>query len=174
MKNSQKKSMRYQDTMSKHLRKVISGGQTGADAAGVIAAQACGLDTGGWMPKGFKTTAGNRPQWAENFYMKEHSSSSYKERTWDNVREADATIRLAANFNSAGEKCTLNAIKALGKPHLDVDMNNPPAIQEVVKWIREQKVKTLNIAGNSEQSVPGIEAKVQDYLLEVFSKFELT
>ena len=160
--------------MSKYLRKVISGGQTGADVAGVTAAAACGLETGGWMPKGFKTLAGNKPQWAECFNMKEHSSSSYKERTWDNVRDSDATIRLATKFNSAGEKCTLNAIEALDKPHLDVDMNEPLPVQDVVKWIRQHKIKTLNIAGNSEKSSSGIEQRVVDYLIEVFQKFELT
>jgi RNA polymerase sigma factor (sigma-70 family) len=41
------------------VRKVISGGQTGADQAGLFAAEAFGIETGGWMPKGFLTLAGN-------------------------------------------------------------------------------------------------------------------
>jgi Circularly permutated YpsA SLOG family len=41
--------------------KIISGGQTGADQAGWRAAKACGLETGGWMPKGWKTELGCSP-----------------------------------------------------------------------------------------------------------------
>lgn len=160
--------------MAKYLRKIISGGQTGSDVAGLQAAQACGLDTGGWMPKGFRTLNGNRPQQAELFDMKEHSSASYKDRTWDNVKDSDATIRLATNFNSPGEKCTLKAIQAHDKPHLDINMNTPIPIPDAVKWIREKKIRVLNIAGNAEQTSPGIEEKVREYLIQVFQHFELT
>ena len=159
--------------MAKYLRKVISGGQTGSDIAGLHAAQACGLETGGWMPKYFRTLDGNKPQMAEMFDIKEHSSASYKDRMWDNVREADATIRIAAKFNSAGEKCTLKAIQALDKPYIDVDINKPLPIMDVVKWLRKHKVKVLNVAGNSEKTSPGIEEQARDYLIEVLKHFEL-
>src|SRR3954453_21838055 len=47
------------------LERVISGGQTGADLAGWRAARAAGIATGGWMPRGFWTEAGERPEFAE-------------------------------------------------------------------------------------------------------------
>lgn len=34
------------------LRKIVSGGQTGADRAGLDAALELGLELGGWCPKG--------------------------------------------------------------------------------------------------------------------------
>ena len=34
---------------------IISGGQTGADMAGLMAAKKVGFNTGGFAPKGFKT-----------------------------------------------------------------------------------------------------------------------
>jgi hypothetical protein len=37
---------------------VISGGKTGADQAGWRAAEACGIETGGWMPLHFQTENG--------------------------------------------------------------------------------------------------------------------
>ncbi|HJT77421.1 MAG TPA: putative molybdenum carrier protein, partial [Gemmataceae bacterium] len=45
------------------LERVISGGQTGADQAGLAAAKACGIPTGGWMPKGFLTVAAPTRAW---------------------------------------------------------------------------------------------------------------
>ena len=46
------------------IDRVISGGQTGADQAGWRAAKASGIPTGGWMPKGFLTEDGPRPEFA--------------------------------------------------------------------------------------------------------------
>ena len=39
--------------------KVISGGQTGADQAGLVAAARFAIPTGGWMPHGFETAEGS-------------------------------------------------------------------------------------------------------------------
>ena len=35
------------------LSRIISGGQTGADEGGLMAAALLGIPTGGWMPRGF-------------------------------------------------------------------------------------------------------------------------
>jgi hypothetical protein len=40
------------------LKKIVSGGQTGADMAGLDWAIANGLEHGGWCPKGRKCEAG--------------------------------------------------------------------------------------------------------------------
>ena len=34
------------------IKKIVSGGQTGADRAGLDAAIECGVEYGGWLPKG--------------------------------------------------------------------------------------------------------------------------
>ena len=47
------------------LTTIISGGQTGADQAGLLAAQALGLQTGGWAPHGWRTDAGPAPWLAD-------------------------------------------------------------------------------------------------------------
>jgi hypothetical protein len=61
----------------------------------------------------------------EVYGMKEHSGG-YAARTEANVKDSDGTIRLAKNFKSAGEKCTLRAIKKwFRRPHFDVDASNP-------------------------------------------------
>ena len=93
-------------------RKVISGGQTGADQAGLIVAQRFGIPTGGWMPRGWKTATGANPQLAEAFGLREHTGD-YADRTAANVRDSDGTIRFAGSFRIFGERCTLKWITGL-------------------------------------------------------------
>jgi hypothetical protein len=150
------------------LEKVISGGQTGVDQASLRAAQKCGISTGGWLPKGCITQDGCKPNLINEFDMHEHHKAGYSPRTEANVRDSEATIRLATNFKSAGEICTLGAIKWYKKPYLDVDMKNPLPVSEVVAWILKEKVKILNVAGNAESTSPGIGAAVENYLEQVF------
>lgn len=44
------------------IQKIISGGQTGADRAGIDAAIESGIDYGGWLPKGRKAEDGVVPE----------------------------------------------------------------------------------------------------------------
>jgi hypothetical protein len=156
------------------LERVISGGQTGADQAGLAAAKACGIPTGGWMPKGFLTTAGPAPELAAGYGLKEHSGG-YADRTGANVRDADATIRFAASFQTYGERCTLRWLREHGKPYLDVDIATPPPHQEVADWLVANRVRVLNVAGNvgpkgKRAKAAGITAFVTAYLVEVFTR----
>lgn len=43
------------------INKIVSGGQTGADRAGVDAAIECGVPYGGWLPKGRMAEDGKVP-----------------------------------------------------------------------------------------------------------------
>ena len=49
------------------LDRVVSGGQTGTDQAGLCAAKVSVIVTGGWIPEAFLTEAGPRPDFAEIF-----------------------------------------------------------------------------------------------------------
>jgi len=153
---------------------VISGGQTGADQSGLVVARRFGIPTGGWMPRGWKTTTGPNPQLAEEFGLREHSGD-YADRTATNVRESHGTIRFAASFQSFGELCTLKWIKHFSKPHIDIDIKSPRPVSEVVEWMRENNIRVLNVAGNAQPKSPtalsyGITAFVADYLSQVFCR----
>ena len=149
------------------IEKIISGGQTGADIAGLMVAKRYGLKTGGTMPRGWLTTSGPRPEWGDKFGLSEHSSAKYAPRTHKNVQESDATIRLAFNFNSAGERCTLKAIHMCKKPHIDVDLSDPIRHQDVIDFMERYSGVTLNIAGNSEVTYNGTCGEVFEYLSKV-------
>lgn len=150
------------------LQKIISGGQTGADQAGLRAGKACGLETGGWLPKGCITLEGPKPDLIAEFGMKEHTASGYPARTEANVRDSDGTIRFAEKFSSAGEKCTLRAIKWFNRPYFDIDVKNPKDKSLLLGWLKENDIKVLNVAGNSEETSPGIGDFVYNYLSEIF------
>ena len=59
--------------------KIVSGGQTGVDRAGLEAAIALGLPYGGWVPKGRLAEDGVVP--LKYVGMQEHTSSNYAVRT---------------------------------------------------------------------------------------------
>lgn len=71
---------------------IVSGGQTGADRAGLRAAREMGLRTGGWMPKGFRTEEGADPETAQKYGLQEMPTTGYKERTMANANMGDATV----------------------------------------------------------------------------------
>lgn len=156
------------------LDKVVSGGQVGADIAGVRAAKSCGIMTGGWLPSGRKTLDGRMTTDMFNeFGFVEHRESAYPARTQANVEMADATVRLAYNFSSPGELCTLRYIRKHNKPRYDVLLmssndNEWRAVQpyfEFASWLDRWNVKILNVAGNANK---GIEGFVEDYLIAAF------
>ncbi|MBY0457467.1 MAG: putative molybdenum carrier protein [Gemmataceae bacterium] len=151
------------------LEWVISGGQTGADRGGLIAAKAAGIRTGGWMPAGFRAQDGFHPEFAKRYGMYEHASDRYPPRTERNVWGSDATLRFARDWNSPGEVLTLDLCERYGRPHLDVDPDGAVTPVQVVEWLIANDVRVLNVAGNSERTAPGIEAFVAKFLAEVFA-----
>lgn len=151
------------------LRKIISGGQTGADIAGLKAAKELGLETGGWMPKGFRTLEGARPEYRELYGLRDTESSYYPPRTALNVKESDGTVRFATDWESPGEKLTLKLINQYKKPAHGISLTVGIELEEEVKvfraWLVRSNIQTLNVAGNSEQTSPGIEEFVFNFLV---------
>lgn len=144
------------------LEKVISGGQTGADRAGLVVAKELGLKTGGMMPLGFRAMDGDHPEYAKEYGMKENPFRTYPGRTRWNVANSDGTVRIATNWGSAGELLTLKCIREQGKPFFDVHVEAlkgreiTDKIAEFESWLWTMGIKTLNVAGNSERTSPGI------------------
>ncbi len=121
------------------------------------------------MPHGYRTLDGNRPNYAVEYGMKEHKSPLYPPRTKQNVLDSDGTVRFAVHWNSSGELCTLNAIERAGKPHFKVEVIGSTQPSELVNWIKENNIKILNVAGNSEKTVKGIEEFVIAFLAGTFT-----
>jgi hypothetical protein len=152
------------------LKLVISGGQTGSDQAGWRAARAAGLETGGWMPQGWLTEEGSRPEFAELYGARETDSYDYPTRTRKNVEMADLTIWFGSG-DSSGFWCTRNAANAAHKPFWIIerpDQVGDPA-PAIAKRINLLGYKVVNVAGNRGSKMADGGAWVEAFLREVFA-----
>ena len=137
------------------LRRVISGAQTGADQAGLFVAKSFKIETGGHIAKGYRTSLGDDPSLAE-FNLTVSSSRDYPPRTKANAFEGDATVRLASNFNTAGEVLTLRYVLAAKKPCLSLLLdgkNYQDKAFQLVAFIIDNNVECLNVAGNADRDI---------------------
>lgn len=119
------------------------------------------------MPRGFLAHDGLHPEFAWRYGMHETASDQYQQRTALNVKESDATLRFATDWDSPGEQLTLKLCIEHQKPHCDVSPSGGRSPEEVAEWIVTTKVRALNVAGNSERRSPGIEEYVVEFLSDV-------
>lgn len=151
------------------LKKVISGGQTGVDRAGLDAAMEAGIPVGGYCPKGKKSEDGPIP---DCYPLEELATTQYHVRTEKNVLESDGTLILNKRPLSHGTKLTHDYTVRHLKPCLIVQLDAGQMIEptQVVKWIEGQQIKTLNIAGPRESKfLDGIYMESYSYLKRVFN-----
>jgi hypothetical protein len=169
-----KNNLKNNEKRGRYIVKVISGGQNGVDLAALRTAKNVGIQTGGTIPKGFKTIDGNKPEYKALYGLCESKSVNYPSRTRANVKDSDGTLRICYDLNSRGEKCTKNFIDKLKKPYFDIDLNsldNLNLIDKIFKWIIKNKIKILNIAGNTKTRFPDIEDKTEEILNKLFQLF---
>lgn len=81
----------------------------------------------------------------------EHSSHLYKERTYHNVVQSDATLAIGIDFATLGEFCTKAATKRYEKPYMAMPLRSETginSISQVINFCIVNDVHILNIAGN--------------------------
>lgn len=136
---------------------IVSGGQSGADLAGLDWAIEHRLAHGGWCPKGRKTEDGPLPA---VYQLVETPSAAYLQRTEWNVRDSDATIIFTlAEKLDGGSRRAADFAKKLGKPHMHFRPGVHPKF--IARFLARHAVTRLNIAGKRESSAPGIAAFVR-------------
>ncbi|KAF0221122.1 MAG: hypothetical protein FD174_620 [Geobacteraceae bacterium] len=151
------------------LKKVISGGQTGVDRAGLDAAMDAGIPVGGCCPKGRKSEDGTIP---DIYPLQELSTTQYHIRTEKNVVESDGTLILNKGPLTQGTKATYEYTQQHHKAYLIVQLDAEQMIDpaQVVRWIEGQQIRVLNVAGPRESKFPeGIYREASLYLGKVFS-----
>lgn len=147
------------------LKKIISGGQTGADFAGLLAGAALGIETGGTAPKGWRIQTyegreGSDPR-LKLFGLTEHKSRDYPPRTRSNAQCSDGTVWFGWEY-SPGGKLTIGTCQKHRKPYI---LN--PRSGDLALWIELNRIEVLNIAGNRySPENPDIEQRVYDYLMQ--------
>ncbi|MBE0469966.1 MAG: putative molybdenum carrier protein [Methyloprofundus sp.] len=127
--------------------KIVSGGQTGVDRAALDAAIECNIEAGGWCPDGRKAEDGRI---AEHYPLIELPRAGYKKRTLKNVQDSDGTVIIYFSMLSGGTKLTVDFCIKEKKPYVLIDANQLSelqAVQEIIAFIAEFKIQTLNVAG---------------------------
>ncbi len=151
------------------LDKIISGGQSGADRAGWRAARTFGVSSGGWMPRGFLAEDGPHPEFADQYGAAELPADSVRDRTEQNVLATDATLWFGVTTTLRAQ-ATVGACHRFAKPCMPVYSGASFEPCHVATWIAENKIGTLNVAGNREQEEPGIGDRVERFLGEVLQQ----
>ena len=126
------------------LKKIISGGQTGADRAGLDAAMEMNIPVGGWCPKGRKAEDGPID---DRYTLKETNSSDYETRTMFNVRDSHGTLILTKGTPTSGTALTIKWSKGFDKDYLVIDLDEGCDLASVKEWLFTNHIDVLNIAG---------------------------
>jgi hypothetical protein len=150
------------------LKKIISGGQTGADRAALDAAINVGLSHGGWIPKGRLTEHGPLP---EKYNLQEMPTASYPKRTEQNVIDSDGTLIMSQGNLTGGSLLTQELAEKHKKPCLQIDFSEEiiyGAAVHVDDWTQEHGIEVLNVAGPRASKDPKIYAKVLKVLEIVY------
>ena len=150
------------------LKKIISGGQTGADRAALDFAIKMEIPHGGWIPKGRLAEDGPLPS---KYNLKEMRTKSYPRRTEKNVVDSDATLILSHGNLTGGSKLTKEFADKHKRPSLHIDLNQQVEYEAAVHihdWIAQHEITTLNVAGPRASKDSRIYAKVLTILKLVF------
>ena len=153
-----------------NIKKIVSGGQTGADRGGLDAAIEMGVPHGGWCPMGRLAEDGKIP---EKYSQKELYSRKYSHRTEQNVIDSDVTLIFTYGLPEGGSKRTAEFAEMHSKPYLWVDMdhNNQKIIDKISSWLMEINADeiVLNVAGSRGSSEPDLQERVCEIIKKVIN-----
>ena len=150
--------------MGMEVLKLVSGGQTGADRAALDFAITHQIPHGGWCPAGRLAEDGQIPA---RYRLTETPAADYSQRTEWNVRDSDATVVFSIEpMVTGGTKETIALAKARQKPLLHLWRNGGPAPpeRELLRFIKDNHIRTLNLAGPRLSTEPRVAAFVREVL----------
>ena len=143
---------------------IRSGGQNGADKAGLDHAIETGIRHCGWCPKGRKAEDGVI---GPEYRLKETPTANYIQRTEWNVRDSDGTVIFSIGKKLlGGSRKTLEFARRDKKPvlHLSAGTAGQDAARLLKEFIRLNRIRVLNVAGSRESKEPGVYQFVRDVL----------
>jgi hypothetical protein len=121
------------------------------------------LAIGGWCPPGRTCDAGTIPDTFPLVETPDDRSANApqiprSQRTEWNVRDADATLilRPALAEEDEGTRWTAECAARFGKPLLICDPQDSRALDDALEWLAKYPIASLNVAGPSERTCPGI------------------
>jgi len=135
------------------LKRIISGGEPGAEQAGLFAAETCRIPTAGWHGENTPTGSGIEDHLSlmARFNLQPHGGGR-AERIRTLILESDATLRLGYSFANPEDQTAYRVLQSLDSEFLDVRLDRLSPIQDVTDWIVTQRIRTLYVTGNVERS----------------------
>jgi hypothetical protein len=152
------------------LKRIVSGGQTGADRAAWDVALELGLELGGWVPRGRLAEDGTIP--ARYSGIREAEAADPSVRTVLNVRDSDATLVISNGALSGGSLLAYREAVLCGKPvlHLDLSvLSSADAVAQARQWLQAVRPISLNVAGPRASQDPFISEGAAALLRAVLS-----
>ena len=138
------------------IEKIVSGGQSGADRAALDFAIERGIPHGGWCPHGRRAEGGKIPRC---YGLVETPHVGYGQRTEWNVHDSDGTIvfSIGGELIGGSQRAVFMAHK-LRKPLLRIwrDGNLASPEQALLRFIQDNKIKVLNVAGPRANTEPEV------------------
>jgi hypothetical protein len=157
----------HKSAASRHgVVRIISGGQTGVDRGALDAAIELGIPHGGWCPKGRRAEDGPI---SDKYLLLETDSVDYQVRTERNVDDSDGTLILYRERLQRGTLLTHRLAKQKGKPLLRVRLDRPVAIDRIIRWLTDNSIQVLNVAGPRASSHLDIEHEACVIIKKIFS-----
>jgi len=138
------------------IKKIISGGQTGADRAALDFAIKFSIPHGGWIPKGRLTEDGPL---SVKYKLQEMPTESYESRTKQNVINSDGTVIFSRGEPTGGTEYTRKMTKKHKNilRHIDLHIATSfDAASLILSWIQLRLIKILNVAGPRASEDPDI------------------
>ena len=130
------------------IKKIISGGQVGADQGALDVAIKYGIPHGGWIQKGRKTQSGLLPP---KYHLKEMSTPSFKDRIEQNVIDSHGSVIITHGTLTGGADYCLKMAQKHDRPFLHIDLNTLSeftAASKLNAWIKENDIEVLNVNGS--------------------------
>jgi hypothetical protein len=135
------------------IKKIISGGQTGADRAALDTAIKLKIPHGGWIPKGRKAEDGQLP---DKYELLEMPTESYPKRTEQNVIDSDGTLIICRGKPTGGSDYTREMALKHKKYILHIDLNlttSYGAASLILSWSNLHRIEVLNVAGSRRATI---------------------
>jgi hypothetical protein len=138
------------------IKKIICGGQTGADRAALDLAIKGNIPHGGWCPRGRLAEDGIIDSCYKLF---ETPTADPAQRTEWNVRDSDGTVifSIAPKLSGGSAKTEMFA-RQCRKPcvHICLERDREKATEMLAKFLVENKIQILNVAGPRQSEEPQI------------------
>jgi hypothetical protein len=159
------------------IKKIVSGGQTGADRGALDAAILADLPHGGYCPQGRRAEDGIIP---EDYILTEMSTPTYLARTEANVVDSDATLVFTYGQPGGGSLKTIEFAMKYSRPwhHINLDIGtHDDHVDETIAWLNgaieddpgplPPQNLVLNVAGSRGMANPELQETVMHIMWDV-------